>query len=205
MKKICVVGLLAGICGLANATQINAPSSLVGANVLDGNNAYEWGINLGSGAQVATAQIDFTGITLNVSGNSQGTGILYYDLLKSSHTGVATATDGDAPGDYWATVFSGANITSLGSQFFTKVGTTLTWSVILNASILNSYLTANNGVFNIGIDPDCHFTVGGLDFQYTTTTKHNSTPDVAMTAFLLGASLLGLEVFRRKHALAKAK
>lgn len=207
VKKICVIGFLAAICGLANATQIqinqiNAPTSLIGTNALNGSDAYEWGLSLGKGTQVTSAEIDFTSIKLTASGNSAGTGLLWIDLLKSNHTGLATAVDNDALGDYWSTVFSGANITSFGSKSFASVGTSLTWSIILNSAqlvALNSYLAANAGVFNIGLDPDCHYNVGGLDFKYTT-----SVPDAAMTVLLLGASLLGLEVLRRRFVLAKA-
>jgi hypothetical protein len=203
MKKIWVIGFLVGICSLANATQIqiNAPSGLIGTNALNGSDAYEWGLSLGSGTKVTSAEIDFTSIELTASGNSQGTGVLYCDLLKATQTGLASVSDGDAAGDYWSTVFSGANITKLSTNSFASVGTTLTWSIILNSSqltALNSYLAANAGVFNIGIDPDCHFSVGGLDFKYT-------TPDVATTVFLLAASLLGLEMLRRRLVLAKAR
>jgi len=203
MKRIWVIGFLAGVCGLTHATQIpvNAPSSLIGTGTLNGTDAYEWGLSLGKGTQVTSAEIDFTGVKLTASGNSKGTGLLYTDLLKSSNTGLATAVDNDAAGDYWSTKFSGANITSLGSESFASVGTILTWKIILNAAqltALNSYLAANAGVFDIGLDPDCHYNVGGLCFKYT-------TPDAATTVLLLGASLLGLEVLRRRFVLAKAR
>jgi VPDSG-CTERM motif len=209
MKKILLVAVFVGLNSLVHATTINAPSSLVGANVLDGNNAYSWGIAIPvpSGQTVASAQIDFTGITLTVA-NSSGTGFLYTDLLNSQ-TGnnvVTTKSDGDAAGDYWATQFSGANITSLGTKFFASVGTTLTWSYVLNASqlaALNSYLAA--GSFNIGIDPDCHYTVGGISFTYSLAPTTNSVPDVATTALLLLFGLAGLEVFRRQFVAVKAK
>src|ERR1035437_8247705 len=208
MKKTLLIAALVGICGLAQATTITAPSSLVGSSVLNGNNAYSWGISIAvpTGQSVSSAQINFTGVTLTRS-NSSGTGYLYTDLLNSKATGVATPTDYDACGDYWATKFSGANITALGTQFFAAVGTTLTWSYVLTAAeltALNSYLTA--GTFNIGIDPDCHYTVGGLSFDYTLTpsTPH-TVPDNAATALLLVLGLASLEIFRRQFVTVKIK
>jgi hypothetical protein len=206
MKKLFILSALIGISGLAQATTITAPSSL---NTLEGNNAYSWGISIAvpTGQTVSSAQIDFTSITLTAA-NSSGTGYLYTDLLNSSNKGVTSPSDNDAPGDYWATQFSGANITSLGTQFFKSVGTTLTWSYILTASqltALNSYLTSGAGTFNIGIDPDCHYTVGGLDFQYTLSSTHNnSVPDMAATAALLLLALGGLELVRRQLVTVKA-
>jgi hypothetical protein len=94
----------------------------------------------------------------------------------------------------------------LGSKYFASVGTTLSWSYVLDASqlsSLNSYLTA--GTFNIGIDPDCHYTVGGLSFTYTLSPGGNTVPDAAATAGLLALGLGALELFRRRSVLAKAK
>jgi hypothetical protein len=114
--------------------------------------------------------------------------------------------DNDAAGDYWSTKFSGANITSIGSKVFATVGTTLTWSYVLNAAqltALNSYLAA--GTFNIGFDPDCTYNVGGISFTYTLGTKPNNVPDQAETALLAIVGLAGLEIFRRKFTLATSK
>ncbi|HZL78623.1 MAG TPA: VPDSG-CTERM sorting domain-containing protein [Candidatus Limnocylindrales bacterium] len=207
MKKLLWTVALVASCGLVHATPINAPSSLIGTSVLDGNKAYEWGISIAvkPGQQVASAQIDFTNIKLTAA-NSSGHGYLYTDLLKSGNTGVHTFTDNDAAGDYFKTQFTAANITSLGTKNFASVGTTLSWSYVLTGTqlaVLNTYLLAN-GVFDIGLDPDCHYTVGGLSFTYTLgPTPKTSVPDVATTAFLLGISLAGLELLRRKFALAK--
>jgi hypothetical protein len=195
MKKLFFIATLVGTCGLVQATTISAPSSLVTGG-LDGNSAYSWGITI----PVPSGQTTH-------SGNSAGTGVLYTDLLNSHNPGLATATDNDAPGDYWATQYSGANIAAIGSQAFASVGTTLTWSYILTSSeltALNSYLAA--GTFNIGIDPDCHFSVGGISFTYTLGSQSPPTvPDVAATAFLMVLGLAGLEIFRRQFVSATVK
>lgn len=211
MKKLSVIVGLVSVCVLAQATTINAPSSLVGANILLGQDAYAWGISpvVPTGQQVTSATLTFTGVTLTHSGNSAGNGYLYTDLLNLNTSGVATYTDNDAPGDYFAGLasFSGSNsskLSSLGTAFFASVGTSLNLTYILTSAqllSLNAYLTA--GGLSIGIDPDCTYTVGSLCFTYTTGTgpgPKGSVPDTATTAFLLGAGLLGLEVFRRKFA-----
>jgi hypothetical protein len=211
MKKILLIAGSVGISAFVHATTINAPSSLIGVNALQGNDAYSWGISipLANGQTVASAEIDFTGITLTASGNSAGTGTLFTDLLNSKTTGVTTVVEGDTTSDYWTTQFSGANITSIGSQLFKSVGTTFaTLSYILTGSeltALNNYLTAS-GAFNIGIDPNCHYTVGGLSFSYTLSPSPKTTvPDEAVTALLVVIGLAGLEVFRRQLVPVKVK
>jgi hypothetical protein len=197
---------LLGLSGLVHATTINAPSALAS---LEGNDAYSWGISIPvpSGETIASASIDFANVQLTASGNSQGTGVLYTDLLNSQNPGVTTAVDNDAAGDYWSTQFSGKNIVSVGSEPFAKVGQTLSWSYTLNStelSALNSFLAA--GSFNIGIDPDCHFSVGNISFTYSLESTHRvSAPDAAATAFLMVLGVAGLEVFRRQFVAARAK
>jgi hypothetical protein len=207
MKKILLIATLVGACGFVRATTINAPSTLI-SNGLNGNDAYSWGISIAvpNGQVITSAQIDFTSIDLTSSGNPANTGVLYTDLLNSKATGLTTAVDNDAAGDYWTTQYSGANITTIGTKAFAALGTTLTWSYVLTAgelTALNSYLAA--GTFNIGIDPDCHFSVGGLDFSYTLgTPKTNSVPDDYSTAFLMIFGLAALAIVRRQLMPAKA-
>ena len=205
MKKILLIASLVGFSGLVQATTINAPSAL--ANGLDGNYAYSWGISIAvpSGQTVASARIDFVNITL-IAANSSGTGYLYTDLLNSQTTGVTTKFDNDAAGDNWATQFTGANITSLGSKFFPNIGSSQTWNYVLNTAqlvALNSYLTT--GTFNIGFDPDCHYSVGSISFTYTLSPKTNNVPDAGATALMMLMALAGLEVFRRYFVAVKVK
>ena len=214
MKKLTIIAGLITVCGLAQATTINAPSTLVGTSVLLGGSAYAWGISpvVPTGQQVTSATLTFTSVTLT-HGNSTGSCYLYTDLLNLSSSGVTTYSDplsnNGLGSDYFASLaqFSGANsskLSSLGSQFFASVGTTLTWSYVLTSAqliSLNAYLA--NGGLSIGIDPDCSYNVGGISFSYTTGSggiPHTPVPDMATTAYLLGASLLGLQVLRRKFA-----
>jgi len=204
MKKILIIAAAFSLCGLAHATTVNVLSSAT----LNGTYAYTdgIGISLTAGQSITAAEIDWTNVKLASSGNSQGTGVLYTDLINSKTTGLTTYTDNDSAGDYLATKFPG-NITSLGSKSFASVGTTLSWSYVLNATqltTLNSYLTSGIGVFNIGFDPDCTFPVGGLSFTYTVSSSPSirTVPDGATTALLLIVGLVGVEMFRRKFAVA---
>ena len=197
---------------MAQAITVNAPSSLIGSGSLLGEDAYAWGVSISvpNGQTITSAQIDFTSIDL-AGANSSGTGYLYTDLLKSTATpggSVSTVSDNDNPGDYWAT--SGLTYTSVSSLFFPSVGTTISTNVVFNSTelaALNSYLAAGSGTFDIGIDPDCHYNVGGLALVYSLSpTNHgNSVPDMATTSLLLVMGLAGLEIFRRQLVAVKIK
>jgi hypothetical protein len=209
MKKLLLLGSFVGISGLVHATSISAPSSLIGFESLDGQDAYSWGVSISvpTGQTIVSAEIDFNGVTLNVA-NSSGTGVLYTDLLKSSATGVTTFVDNDASGDYFV-AHPGAGRTALTTETFPSVGSTESWIDPITGTALanlNSYLAANNGIFDIGIDPDCHYSVKGITFIYSTgAVPHNTVPDAATTAFLMVLGLAGVEVFRRQFVTAKIK
>jgi hypothetical protein len=201
MKKIIALAVLSSLCTLAQATTVNLTTSL--GTTLSGNDAYAVNVDpvLSASQYISSATISYNNVDLTVAG-STGHGYLYTDLLNKQTPGVTTRSDNDAPGDYWATQYSGNNLAALGDEYFSKVGTTLSWNIVLTTSELtelNSYLSS--GSFNIGIDPDCHFTVGSITFTYTVATA--SVPDTSTTLFLLGSALLGLEVVRRKFAFAK--
>lgn len=200
MKKTSILAILAATCTIAGATTISAPSVLTGKDALAGQDAYAWGLSVGAGQTITSASLVFNNITLTAA-NSSGKGVLYSDLLNSSLTGVHTYTDNDATGDYFTGHYTGANIVSLGSKMFNAVGTTLSWTVTFNSAQLAALnLFAADGTFDLGFDPDCHYDVGSICFNYTVK---QSVPDVDVTAYVLGLALLGLEVSRRKFAPAK--
>jgi hypothetical protein len=214
MKKICLIGLLAGVCGLAQATSI---TNNIGT--LEGDDAYAWTIGVSATpSTITSASITFNNITLTAA-NSSGTGVLYVDLLNNitKTAGTVGYADGDQAGDLFSNTsknpkytnpFLNKGVTSLITTNFAKVGTTLSWTFNLTAPELailtTQYLT--DGYFAIGLDPDCHYTVGNIIFTYNTSKPSGTpTPDVATTALLFGVSLLGLEVLRRRFKLATAK
>ena len=210
MKKFLLFSLLGSALSIGHATTITAPSSLLGYESLNGQDAYEWGIsgiNLAAGEQISSASVTFTSVTLNVA-NSSGTGYLYTDLLNLNNTGVKTFSDNDASGDYFKSSASGiaaSKVTSLLTtanktyELFSKVGKTLTWTLTFSAADLVALNAADaDGIFDIGIDPDCHFSVNNLTFTYQTTQTHVQVPDVTATALLLVLSFGSLLIAGRK-------
>jgi hypothetical protein len=222
MKKLILICIGIGILNLAQATYYTyanytapQPTSLEGTGALIGTYAYEWGISitpLSANQTITSATLSLNGIVLTATGNGNN---IYGSLLNLNDSGVTTFTDNDKPGDYFSTTqfsvdYKNLHGTALPSSYnYTSLGTSQTFS--LNASPANwidklttgelSALNADalDGKFDIGIDPDCHYNVGSITFTYTVCTTN--VPDTAMTAGLLGASFLGLLVFRRKLAL----
>ncbi len=206
MKKTCIIGLLAAICGITHATTIT-PTSIP---VMTYDKGYEWGINLGSGVQLASAWI-----TLDATVANTTDGYLFISLLDTAPVSGITSTTGNTETgtDFWSSKVTGNNSagkpkyvslaslkygTSWGSS--DNDGKTVTIPISGAAlADLNSYLSTTPEGFNIGFDPDCQYTFTSLCFNYTTV----SVPDTAMTVLLLGASLVGLEMFRRKFVPAK--
>jgi hypothetical protein len=207
MRKIFLIATLVGVNSLLHATTINAPSSLIGSDSITGEAAYAWGINIGAGVTVTSATISWSDVTFEVAGPVGTPGHIYTDLLDLGTTTLTKYSTTDSDSDY----FAGTSIThdNVGLMTFASIGTEISTNITLNAaelSVLNSYLSASNGDFNIGISPDCYYTVGGLSFTYTTTPSgKNTVPDVATTAFLMLMGLVGLEVFRRQFAAARIK
>jgi hypothetical protein len=213
MKKLLLLGSLIGINGLVYGTTIVSTTTdtfaYSGADALAGGSAYAWciGIAVPSGESIVSANVVFTGIELTASGLSSGTGVVYTDLLNLGGTAnaVTTINEGDTTYDYWTTKYTGANITAVSSNGFTLYQTK-SWTNSLTSSelaSLSSYLAANNGTFTIGIDPNCHYSVGSITFNYTLGSS--SVPDGTTTALLLLAGLAGVELFRRQVVMAKAK
>jgi hypothetical protein len=199
MKKILIIAAALSLCGLVHATTVNVLSSVT----LNGTYAYTdgVGISLTAGQSITAAEIDWNNVTMTTS----GLGKFYTDLINSTTTGLKSYTDNDSAGDYLATKFSG-NMTSVGTANFTK-GIPLTLNYTLNTTelaALNSYLNSGKGVFDIGFDPDCTFTVGSLSFIYTVGSQPHDgkVPDGATTALLMIVGLAGMEIFRRKFAVA---
>ena len=208
MKKLLIIAIAAAFCSISQATTITA-SSIPQMSYQYG---YEWGINLGSGVQLASASI-----TLNATVANTTQGYLFISLLDTTPVSGITSTSGNTEAspatDFWASQVTGNN--SAGKPKYVSIATlhygtswgsgnndgkTITINITGNAlTDLNSYLSTSPRGFNIGFDPDCIYNFSSLSFTYTTRSV---VPDTASTVFLLGAGLLGLEIFRRKFALA---
>ncbi|HZT21288.1 MAG TPA: VPDSG-CTERM sorting domain-containing protein [Verrucomicrobiae bacterium] len=175
---------------MANSISVSLPSSL------DGNYAYAFGVrlNVPSGEKITGMTISFDNVQLT----SAPKGYLYVDLLNSGFnlSGTKTYKDYDKPGDY----FAGKGI-ALGTEVFNYWFQTLSFSFTLTASqlaVLNGYV--NDGIFGIGLDPDCGFKTKGKCW-ITCNYGPVSAPDSGTTAILLGAALCGVVVLRRKRIL----
>ena len=217
MKKLFIASALVAVVSLAQATTINLPSAMLSSTSgnLEGNYAYAWGIDIGSGNTLTSFTLNFNNTKLTASGNAQGTGILYADLLntttinQSSPFYTVNKTEGDAGGDYWQTAaaktaYGVTAVTALGSQSFASLNTSHTWSYTPDLAVLNSY-SGTNGIISIGLDPDCYFSPGTISVTYTVSSTPHTVPDGAVTAFLLGIGLVGIEMFRRQSMSAKNK
>jgi hypothetical protein len=221
MEKISIIALLVGISGLAtvaNATTTTTTvsgqnyASLVPANAgyshaFEYGNDYEWGINLASGTQLATASLTIVATLENVS-----SGTLYASLLDlPAVSGITqTAYTGETQNgpDYFA---GKAGFVGDTSKIFSEYSkTTLTFNLALvpsELSALNTYLAGQTGTegFDFGFDPHCTYVISSLCFNYTTVKSNGSgsVPDVSVTAFLLAFGLFSVECCRRKFAFSK--
>jgi hypothetical protein len=194
MKKLILIGITVGIASLAQATSVTLDSG----TALNGTYAYLYQvpISLSSGYSISSATLSFNSI-----GGANGY-VIYSDLIKLDNS-TTTPSDGDASGDYFQNTspYKG-NLDPLGTKNFTST-TAQSWSYVFTPAELtdlNNTVTSLYG-FDIGIDPDCTFSVCSIVFSYDIIKKNGgSVPDQAMTAGLLGMSFLGLLAFRRKLA-----
>ena len=187
MKKLILIGITVGIASLAQATSVTLNSG----TSLNGNYAYLYQVSpitLSSTQTITSATLFFTSI-VGASGY-----VIYSDLIKLNNS-PATPYDGNVEPDYFQ--MNSYNLDVLGTFNFTST-TAQSWSYVFNSTQLqdlNTTVTSLNG-FDIGIDPDCTFTVGSITLTYNVGSK--SVPDAAMTVSLLGMSFLGLLAFRRR-------
>lgn len=211
MKKLFLAGVILSALNFAQAIDISAPSGMVGTGALVGTYAYLWSVPLSS--DVSSASITFSSVTETLRGNGNDIsvdvgGFLGMSVGQSSAPtsgNYSTIYDGDALGDAFSANTTGIKATAfnLGTQLFPSLGVAESWTYTFTAAqlvVLNSYIGAGNWGFEI--DPDCHFTVGGITFTYTAgVTNKVSVPDNSTTAALLGLSVLGLLAVRRKFCL----
>ena len=194
MKKIV---LALGLCGVLNFAHASSITLDNGTDII-GTYAYEYLINtisLAANQSITAASLAFNNITLTATGNGDD---ISYDIINRNDA-TTVITDNDTPGDYFVQTYP-TKTTNLGQKNFT-LGQNQTWSYTFTTgtlATLNTYLTDGQGL-DIGIDPDCHYTVGSIIFSYTVTTTPNTrAPDAASTVMLLGAALTGLGLLRRK-------
>ena len=208
-RQLVLAVLAASALGLvteARAASINAPSGMIGTGALNGTYAYTW--TVASGALVSGQTVDSASITFsNIKLTSTQNGWLYFDLGRVLKGMVAepstlptpgnygTYTDNDASGDaFKLNAPVNADLLNSSQPVSLTKNVAQSWTYTFTSAALNTY--AGLGSWGFLIDPDCSFDVGGITFNYTTTT--NCTPDGGTTAMLLGAAMLGLGWAKRR-------
>jgi len=213
MKKLILAGILFGALDFAQADSftINAPSGMIGTGALNGTYAYLWSVPFNQ--QVTSASITFNNVTETLAGSGNnisvdvgsfiGMAVGQSSAPTSGH--YSTITDNDALGDAFHANTTGLHPTAinLGSETFAHLNVAQTWTFTFSALqilALNSDIAAGNWGFEI--DPDCHFTVGGITFSATTSQVNRvAVPDQTTTAGLLGLTFFALLAFRRRLCL----
>ena len=214
MRKLILIGITVGIASLAQAGSITI---LDAGSQITGNYSYIYQESIAKGTSISSASISFD-ITLTHSGSVPN--VLFYDLINAPSTTGNYATQrlsgtgtGESTSDYFQNYspYKGSGITDpLGSVTFIApyyhnghlVYDTETWTYTFSGQALTDLQNdvLNNGYFDIGLDPNCTFTINSaIILNYSTNSV--SVPDSAMTVSLLGMSFLGLLVIRRKLAL----
>jgi hypothetical protein len=210
MKKLIMIGITVGIASLAQANSIgngtyniNITSSTA---TIHGGTAYIdektfTAVNLTQNQQISSAYLTFS--TMSMTG--QGVySIVYYDLINGKNGTITISTGGEYNYDWFTKngpSYTGS-LDQIGSQSFSQLNTPVNnlQSPYFSTQALGD-LTADlaNGFVDIGLDPNCTYSIGSITLYYTVGSK--SVPDTAMTAGLLGMSFLGLLAFRRKLVL----
>lgn len=161
---------------------------------LDHHTTYEWGLqlNLEEGEVVTGASLFFDNIAnWQVEPND-----LFLNLLNGSPAGVTNASDNELQKtNYFTTDWVGEGIEL---NQYTNLPTTpqdLTYNFDTpELSTLYAYLL-DDGIFGIGLDPDCHFWNDGISL--TINTETNPVP-IPGAVWLLGSGLTGLVGLRRR-------
>jgi hypothetical protein len=232
MKKIFLIGALVGVFSLSEAIPINAPADMIGTGSLVGTYAYLWDVGplvIPKGDQITSASISFTSVTETAGGSGNDISVDFgriFSGMSFSGTGTGVKSgqltgylpgagtdsttnyiDNDALGDAFlqnTTIKSNGyyNAYSLGKQSFPSLNVTTNFTFTFTTNelaALDNYVT---GLWGFEIDPDCHFNVGALCFNYTIAPTNNvrTAPDAPATAGLVGLSLLGMLIVHAKFA-----
>lgn len=108
--------------------------------------------------------------------------------------------NGGSSSQLYCNLFGGSANCNVGNQ----TGSTSTWNCNLDTSCV-TYLNQCINSGNCGFNLSCYggYNIGSCQINYTCKPKTQNCPDNSTTAYLLGLGLLGVELARRKLALAR--
>jgi hypothetical protein len=205
MKKIILIGIAIGTLNLAQATSITILSA---GSVISGPYSYLYNESvspLTAGSTISGATLSFSDIELTASGPANIPNTLFYDLINGDFA-TKTISSGETKTDFFQNNSPYKGISdALGSQTLSLYNT-VTWTYTFTGQALTDLQNdIANGVFDIGLDPNCTYDIkGSVCLNYTVTPpptgKNVSAPDATTTAGLLGISFLSLIGLRRKFA-----
>lgn len=161
---------------------------------LDHSYYYSWGIkyNIPKGQQIVDAVLEFK----NLNNWAKEDNILYVDLLDNPKSGTKSYVDSQKKGDAWEG--KGLRIGTYTDKDYKKPET-VTFSLKSCGLLdeLNTY--AKDGLFGIGLDPDCHYNNCGVKLTITTSSRAPETPEPSsLIAGLMGLGSFGLLKFRKR-------
>ncbi len=204
MKKLILIGITVGIASLAQANTIAITSS---STTIHGGTAYIdqktfTHVILAQNQQITSAYLTFSSMQMTGQGVYD---TVYYDLINGKNGTTTISTGGEYNYDWLQSnpsKYSGS-LDQIGSQYFSQLNQTLNnvQSPYFSTQALSDLTTdLANGFIDIGLDPNCTYSIGSITLNYTITQSNTPVPDQAMTVSLLGMSFLGLLAFRRKLA-----
>jgi len=195
MKKISTLGFVLGLLIIGSVSSYGAvftfapnPADLYD---LEHSRAYTWGINWNSlSYPITSAYLTFTNIQ-NWANYEDPTDILYMSLLDDAPVGVTSFYDGNSIGDYFSD--KGGILIDTWTDLDDN---TTSDNLIFNfsaARIADLNNLASDGLFGLGIDPDCHYWNDGVQL-----TINADIPEPT-TILLFGLGTIGMALYRKKH------